>query len=208
MKHETELRALLERALALVEPAQAQTASPLTIRVCQELIEHEGIVLEAYRDSACVWTWGIGVTDRSGHLVGRYKDAPSTIERVFEIFVWLLENVYVPPVLREFEGYQLTEAQFAAALSFNYNTGAIGSASWPNLWKLGKIDEARASFLSWRKPVSIIPRREKEVALFFEGTWSQDDLASVIPVRKPSYRPNFAEAVQIDIAEHLRRAMA
>ena len=208
MKHETELRALLERALALLEPERGEPANPLTLRVCQEIIEHEGIVLEAYLDSVGVWTWGIGVTDRSGHLVGRYKDAPSTIEREFEIFVWLLANVYMPPVLREFEGHLLTEAQFAAALSFQYNTGAIASASWPDLWKAGKIERARTSFMQWRKPAAIILRREKEASLFFDGAWSQDGKASVIPVSKPSYKPDFAKTVQIDISEHLRRVLA
>ncbi|NVD44378.1 lysozyme [Qipengyuania atrilutea] len=209
MKHEAELRRLLLAALELLEEPASDYGkdNPLTLKVCQELIEHEGIVLEAYRDSEGIWTWGIGVTDRSGHLVGRYKDKPADLSRVFEIFIWLLQNVYVPPVLKEFEGFPLTEEQFAAALSFNYNTGAIRSATWPDLWKAGQIDAARASFMDWRKPAAVIERREKEAALFFDGKWSQDGKASVIPVRKPSYVPDFAKAQQIDITEHLRGAM-
>ena len=183
-------------------------SDPLTPRVLQELVEHEAIVREAYKDSKGIWTWGIGVTDRSGHLVERYIDNPQTIERVLEIFVWLVRNVYMPPVLREFDGYPLTEEQFAAALSFNYNTGAIESASWPDLVKMGEMDAARASFMQWRKPAEIIERRKKEAALFFDGVWSQDGRASVIPVRKPSYQPAFAKAEQIDICEDLRRALA
>ena len=212
MKHEAEIRRLLTEVLALLaEPDCDEEAfsleNPLTVRVCQEIIEHEAIVPEMYLDSEGVPTWGIGVTDRSGHLVGRYKDNPQPLERVFEIFVWLLKNVYVPPVLREFKGHDLTEAQFAAALSFNYNTGAIEKATWPDLWKAGDKEDARHSFLQWRKPAAIIPRREKESALFFDGVWSQDGRASIIPVRKPSYKPHFAGMQEVDICDDLRRAL-
>ena len=198
----------IDRLAGLAVPPVATTDDPLTLRVAQELIEHEGIVLEAYKDSVGVLTWGIGVTNRSGHKVDRYIDNPQSLERVFEIFVWLLREVYIPDVLEEFDGVPLTEAQFAAALSFHYNTGKIGKASWPDLWKAGRINQAFDSFLEWRIPASIIPRRAKEADLFFNGKWSQDGKASVIPVRKPSRTPDFAKAEQVDITEHLRRAMA
>lgn len=205
MKHEAEIRRLLTEALALLEPEGSD--DPLTPRVLQELVEHEGIVLEAYLDSVGVWTWGIGITDMSGHLVDRYKDNPQSLEQVIRIFVWVVRNNYMPAVLREFDGYDLTEAQFAAALSFHYNTGAINKASWPDLWKAGDEEDARHSFLQWRKPAAIIPRREKEAALFFDGVWSQDGRASIIPVRKPSYKPHFAGMQEVDICDDLRRAL-
>ncbi|XAP76772.1 lysozyme [Citromicrobium bathyomarinum] len=212
---------ILEHARAIVEVAErweadqlighnggpALDSAPLTIRVAQEIVEHEGIVLEAYLDSVGVWTWGIGVTNKSGHLVARYKDQPATIERCIEIYVWLLRNVYVPDVLAEFEGHELTEAQFAAALSFHWNTGAIRQASWCDAWKAGDANAARKRFLDWKKPAAIIPRRKAEAALFFDGIWSQDGKASVIPVSKPSYKPNFAKARQVDIREQLRSAL-
>ena len=213
---------ILEHARAIVDVAERWEAEnltghnggptldddPLTVRVAQEIVEHEGIVPEAYLDSVGVWTWGIGVTGKSGHMVGRYKDNPQTIERCIEIYVWLLRNQYVPDVLAEFEGHTLTEEQFAAALSFHWNTGAIRQASWCDAWKAGDIVDARRRFLDWKKPASIIPRREKEAALFFDGVWSQDGKASVIPVSKPSYSPNFAKAKQVDIRVQLGSALA
>lgn len=213
---------ILEHARAIVEATERWEADallghnggpaldrdPLTVKVAQEIVEHEGIVREAYLDSVGVWTWGIGVTDKSGHFVARYKDKPATIERCIEIYVWLLRKVYMPDVLAEFEGFDLTEAQFAAALSFHWNTGGIRQASWCDAWKAGDIEDARERFLAWKKPAAIIPRRKAEAALFFDGVWSQDGKASVIPVRKPSYAPNFAKAVQVDIREQLRSALA
>lgn len=204
---------ILERAaVAALAPApiggENRPTDRLTVRALQELVEHEAIVQEAYLDSKGILTWGIGVTNKSGHRVERYRDNPQSIERCIEIFVWLLRTEYVPDVEAEFAGHELTEAQFAAALSFHWNTGAIGQASWCDAWKAGDIADARRRFMQWRKPAEIIPRREKEAALFFDGKWSQDGLADVIPVRKPSYLPDFRNARQVDIRADLERALA
>jgi lysozyme len=182
-----------------VVPLAPVVRDGLTARIACELICHEAIVCEAYKDSVGVWTWGIGVTDKSGHKVGRYIDKPQPVERCLEIYIWLLRNKYLPGVLKAFRGYQLTEAQLGAALSFHYNTGAIGTASWVKLWKAGQIAEARASFMQWRKPPEIIERRRKECQLFFDGKWSSDGKCSVIPVRKPSYQPDFRNAKRVDV---------
>lgn len=180
----------------------------LTVAVAAELVAHEAIVLEAYKDSVGVWTWGIGVTDASGHRVARYKDNPQTVERVLEIFVWLLRSKYLPDVVRAFGDHKLTEPQLAAALSFHYNTGAIGRASWVKSFLAGKPQTARAQFMEWRKPAAIIERREKECRLFFDGVWSGDGSALVIPVNKPSYQPSFRRAKRVPILADLERAMA
>lgn len=174
----------------------------LTKRGALALACHEGACLETYLDSAKppVWTWGIGVTDASGHNVQRYKDKPATLERVIEIYLWLLNTRYVPAVLKAFDGHKLTEAQLAAATSFHYNTGAIGNASWVKLFKAGKLEEAEKSFLSWRIPEAIIPRRAAEADLLFDGIWPKDiGFVTVYPVGKPSYLPQIRKGVRTDI---------
>jgi lysozyme len=169
----------------------------LTARIAAELVGHEAIVPEAYKDSVGVWTWGVGVTDASGHKVARYKDKPSTIAHCLEIYVWLVRERYLPVVLGVFAGHDLSEAELGAALSFHYNTGAIARASWPRLFVQGKADQARASMLEWAFPASIIGRRRKEAALFFDGTWSGDGGALVYDVAKPAYKPTNAHRVPI-----------
>jgi len=190
------------------DAAQPVSAALLTPRVVMELIEHEAIVQEAYLDSVGVWTWGIGVTSASGHNVDRYRDNPQPIRRCVEIFVWLLRQRYVPGVVEAFAGCSLTEAQFGAALSFHYNTGAIGRADWVKLWRAGDVAGARSAIMNWRKPPEIVARREKERALFCDGKWSQDGFATVWPVSKPSYRPNFRAGRHVDVREEVRLAMA
>ena len=186
------------------------TNGNITPRIACELVGAEGIVPEWYLDSATprVGTWGIGVTNASGHLVDRYKDKPASIERVLQIFIWLLRTSYGPQVLAAFKGRALTEAQFAAALSFHYNTGAIAGTAWVSLYLAGKVAEAR-KFLEthYLNDGDLKQRRMDEAALFFDGKWKHlDGLVNVYTVRKPSYLPG--KATRVDIRADVARALA
>ena len=165
--------------------------------VALEIASHEAVIRQAYKDSVGVWTWSVGLTSATGHDVKRYIDKPQTLEHCFAIYAWALNN-YAEPVRAEFKGHELTKEEFAGALSFHWNTGAIRSASWPDLWKAGKIEAARASFLSWRKPLEIIPRREKEAALFFDGKWSNDGTVTEYTRVTSSHTPVWSSAKRID----------
>lgn len=208
MTQEEALKKLLEEFSARVadilrsvnEPA---ASSELSDRSLLELLSHEGIVREAYKDSVGVWTWGVGVTDASGHHVLRYKDNPQPISKVIEIFKWLIATKYLPDVKKAFT-VELNEAQLAAALSFHYNTGAIKNASWVKSFNKGDVDKAYQEIMNWRTPSSIIERREKERDLFFNGHWSNDGMATVYTVvNKPSYTPRWSSAKRIDITGDL-----
>ena len=179
----------------------AFTISP---KIAGEIVAHEAIVQEAYKDSVGVWTWSVGITNASGHIVHpRYKDNPQTLQRCLEVFEWVLRTNYLPAVNEVFGGHILTEAQIGAALSFHYNTGGLRRATWAKQWKRGEVAAARISFMNWRSPPEIIPRREKERDLFFDGVWTGDGTALVIPVRKPSYQPDFANARRENISAAL-----
>ena len=201
------LQDLFEQLKKILEDIEKEAPAPsgvLTKRVLLEIIQHEGIVLEAYKDSKGIWTWGIGVTSRSGHRVLRYKDNPQTLKRVIEIYKWLLETKYLPGVLEAFKGHELTEEQLAAALSFHYNTGAIKKAAWVKSFMRGDRERAYAEIMNWKSPPEIIPRREAERDLFFKGKWTNDGTATVYTrVRKPSYTPVWKSAERIDISKEL-----
>lgn len=182
-------------------------SSDITERVAMELVQHEAIVQEAYKDSQGIWTWGVGVTSASGHSVERYKDNPQPLAKCLAIYVWLLREKYAPAVRQAFSGRELTESQFAAALSFHYNTGAIERASWVKTWLTGGLAKAKEQFLEWRRPPAIMQRRRAEADLFFHGKWSSGGLAAVYPVLKPSYRPNFGAGKMVDVRDALKEAM-
>jgi GH24 family phage-related lysozyme (muramidase) len=197
-----------QAALDAVLPPKVEAFSgEITAKVAMELLHHEAIVQEAYKDSVGVWTWGVGVTDASGHLVGRYKDNPQPIARCLEVFVWLLRRKYGPEVQEAFVGHDLTEAQFSAALSFHYNTGAIGRASWVKTFLAGDSAKAAAQFMEWRRPPEIIKRRQAECDLFFHGKWAQDGTTTVWPVRKPSYTPDWRNGRKVNVTGDLQAAL-
>lgn len=187
-------------------PAQSAPGTPydpaapdLTPRIVAELIAHEGIVAEAYRDSVGVWTWSVGLTDASGHKVERYRDNPQSLSHCMAVFVWALRRNYLPPVLAAFGDRPVAEHELAAALSFHWNTGGIARAEWMRLAMAGDRERARAAMLNWAKPASLLGRRRKEQALFFDGAWSNVGTALVYGVAKPSYRPIGGRRVAIDV---------
>ena len=170
----------------------------LTPRILGEILQHEGLAREAYRDSVGVWTWSVGITDASGHKVARYRDNPQSIKRCLEVFLWLLTTRYLPPVLAAFGAFDPAEHQLAAALSFHYNTGAIARATWLKRFLAGDSQGARTAILDWRRPPEILPRRRCERDLFFDAKWSGDGTMAVYEVAKPGYRPVRPKRVEIE----------
>lgn len=172
------------------------TGRNLTPRIVIELIAHEGIVREAYKDSRGIWTWSVGLAVTGGWPVMQYRDNPASLETCLEAYIEALRTQYLPDVLRAFPE-PLEEHQMGAALSFAYNTGAIGRASWVALWNKGDVAGARKAFLNWSSPSEIIPRRKAERDLFFDGKWSGNGTALVYDVLKPSYKPTNGRRVEV-----------
>ncbi|MBC24416.1 MAG: hypothetical protein CMJ32_10945 [Phycisphaerae bacterium] len=178
----------------------------ITPRVAMEVASHEGVVRQAYKDSVGVWTWSVGLTSATGHNVRRYIDNPQPLEKCLSIFVWALNN-YAEAVRAEFEGHVMSEAQFAAALSFHWNTGAIRSASWCDYWKAGNMAEARERFMQWRKPSEIIPRRTAEAKLLFDGVWSSDGKMTEYTRLTSNHTPVWSSAQRVEIDDTLQRLL-
>lgn len=176
----------------------------ITMRMSLEVVSHEAVVLQAYKDSVGVWTWSVGLTNASGHNVERYIGKPQTIEKCLDIFVWALKR-YADDVEKAFAPLVLNEHQAAAALSFHYNTGAIARASWVKSFKSGNTNVARKQFMDWNKPAEIIGRRQKECDLFFDGKWSSNGNSLIIPKVRANYTPDFSSSYRADIRPDLEK---
>lgn len=179
----------------------------ITPRVALELASHEGLVRQAYKDSVGVWTWSIGITNASGHNVDRYIGKPQTLERCLEIYVWALEK-YADDVRKVFKDKPLNEHQFAAAVSFHYNTGGIARASWVKKWLAGDVAGARKDFMNWSKPKEIIPRRQKERDLFFDGKWSNNGTVTEYTRVKSNGQIDWSSAKRTNIKSEMERVFA
>ena len=167
-----------------------------------EIASHEAVIRQAYKDSVGVWTWSVGLTNASGHKVERYIDNPQPLQHCLGVYVWALEN-YAEAVNAEFQDCPLTREEFTAALSFHWNTGAIKSASWVDYFKDGQKSKARDSFMQWRKPKEIIPRRKKEAELLFEGKWSNNGTMTEYTRLTSNYTPVWSSAESINVEEEL-----
>lgn len=202
---------LINAALSLDDPKVSVPAlavlDKLNVKVVTELMHHEAIIQELYKDSVGVETWSAGLTAKSGINVKQYKDKPASMQVCVTAVVERLKAVYVPDVLAAFTGKTLTDAEFAAALSFHYNTGAIRRADWVKHWMSGNVSAARASIMNWKSPPEIEDRREKERDLFFDGKWSQDGKTTVYLVNKPSYSPRWSSAKRVDVSAEIRAAL-
>lgn len=167
-------------------------------RGLMEIAAHEGIVLSAYRDSVGVWTIGIGHTAAAGGLDPRdFVGEELTVGQVMELFERDIEK-YAARVRRAFSR-PLTQSQFDAAVSFDYNTGGILRASWVRQFNNGNEAAARRAFMNWKKPAEIIPRRRKERDLFFSGTYSGKGKVNIYPASR-SGRVLWSRGRRIDMS--------
>lgn len=136
---------------------------------------HEGIVPAPYKDSVGVWTYGIGHTLGAGYpdpakmQRGMPSNLDAALRDVLDLFRRDLPK-YEAGVNRAVK-VPITQAQFDALVSFHYNTGAIGRASFVKRLNAGDEVGAAAGMMAWSKPASIIDRRKAEQKLFAKGIY-------------------------------------
>lgn len=146
------------------------------------LAAHEGVVPAPYLDSVGVWTFGIGHTASADAPIpaslprGMPADLEAALAQVFEVFRRDLVR-YEASVTAAIGRMPVTQAQFDAAISFHFNTGAIGRATWVDLWRRGDVAAAARSMLQWRTPPEILERRQAESHLFATGDYGHAQTA-------------------------------
>jgi lysozyme len=97
------------------------------------------------------------------------KDLDATIRKAFHLFRTDLAR-YETDVLRAVT-VLLKPHEFDALVSFHYNTGGIARAALTRHLNAGNRVAAADAFLNWRKPASIMPRRQAERDLFRHGRY-------------------------------------
>jgi lysozyme len=139
------------------------------------LVRHEGIVPGPYRDARGVWTFGIGHTADAGPPDpatmprGMPADLDAGIREAFRLFRSDLPR-YEAEVQRAVTA-PLAPHEFDALVSFHFNTGGIARAQLTKLLNAGDRAAAAEAFLNWRRPASVIPRREAERDMFRHGRY-------------------------------------
>lgn len=165
-----------------------------------ELVGHEGIVRTRYKDSVGVWTIGVGHTRASGPPDPRTFTGEMSIEEVFDLFRRDIAR-YADEV-RAVLKVPVSGTEFAALVSFHYNTGGIRRAALVKSLNAGNRSRAAAEFMNWSKPDEIIPRRRKEQKLFAEGIYSGGGKATVYPANEDG-KVQWGRGTVIDLSQHI-----
>lgn len=119
--------------------------------------------------------------------------------------MWALKR-YATGVQKAFRGVPITKAQFAAALSFHWNTGSILTATWVRQFIKGDVKAARSSIMNWKKPPEIEARRKRERDLFFDGRWSGDGTITQFTRLTSKNTPDWKSGKKINVDAEIRQA--
>ena len=172
-----------------------------------EIAGHEGIVPYPYRDSAGVWTFGIGHTSAAGapdpSALPRGEARP--LSTVFELFAEDIRR-YEHRVRRAVK-VPITQTQFDALVSFDFNTGGIHRAKLTKKLNEGDLSGAAAAFDGWKHPPEIVPRRTAEKVLFRDGTYSHNGMATAHPADREG-RVQWAKGERINVLAVIRDRLA
>ena len=132
------------------------------------------------------------------------------MQHCLDIYVWALRR-YAKQVDDAFAGYMLTSAQYADAVSFHWNTGAIRSASWVDLFKAGRHEEAEVAFKAWNKSGGKVvdaleTRRFLEADLIWRGLWASNGTMLEYTRVTSTNRPDWKSGVRRDVKAEMLRA--
>lgn len=130
----------------------------------------EGCVLHPYRDSAGVWTIGIGTTRIYGLPVTE-QTPPITLDQA-EAYCET-DMQWVAAAIAKYVTVPLAPHEWAALASFTYNEGAhaLATSTLLRVLNLGKRDYAADQFAAWnmaggRVVQGLVNRRRLEKAVF------------------------------------------
>ncbi|TZF81815.1 lysozyme [Pedobacter sp. BS3] len=137
------------------------------------LFNEEGLRLKAYKDSAGVWTIGIGCTY---YPDGRKVKEGDTIskEQAYNLFDNVVRNYEA--AVNNGVRLPLTQNQFNALVSFCYNVGVAGFSNSTLLQRINSRaneEQIRQQFNRWitaggQVSKTLVERRKREANLFFK----------------------------------------
>jgi lysozyme len=149
-------------------PDVAMGALRTSIAGRKTLMDREGVMLNAYRDTKGIWTIGVGHTTASGPPSVTPGLRISTVEcaDIFTRDLIKFENavkgaVHVP----------LNQGEFDALVSFCFNIGPGAFLTSTVVRKLNEGDKvgAASAIMNWKIPKEIIQRRAGEYRQFAQA---------------------------------------
>lgn len=168
-----------------------------------EIASHEGIVTAPYLDSVGVWTIGVGHTAAAGPPDPK-TSGDITVAEAIDLFRRDIAK-YERGVDKALGGVKVAQHEYDALVSFHYNTGAVGRATWVKSLKRGDKVAAANQIMNWRKPPEIVGRRKKEQNLLRLGVYSSGGKANVYPAVNGKVQWSKAKVVDVEkLIDHVQ----
>jgi len=164
----------------------------------------ESLRLTAYRNFANEpWTIGYGHTSNAGppKVTPGMRITADEAERILRADVAKFEARVVALVK-----VPLTDSQFAALVSFDYNTGALGNSTLLRRLNAGDYDAVPGELAKWvnadgKRVQGLVNRRASEIALWRSG----GEAAPTDPVKLPVLRKG-AKGADVGVLQTLLNA--
>lgn len=148
----------------------------------------EGLRTKAYQDVAGIWTIGYGHTSAAGSpkvtpgLTITEKQAEDILKQDLVKFETQVSSLVKVP---------LNDNQFAALVSFHYNTGALGKSTLLKKVNSKDFKAVPGEFLKWvnaggKFVKGLQNRREEEVQLWLTGVPQDSTQKPTKPLSKPA----------------------
>jgi len=165
-----------------------------------EIASHEGVVNYPYKDTKGIWTVGIGHTKMAGAPDPEANKREYSVKEIFDIFA--RDMAKFEARVNDAVKVPVTQNEFDALVSFDFNTGGIYKANLTKLLNKGDHIGAAQAFMGWLKPPEITGRRKKEQALFAKGIYSANGKVSLIPADSNG-KPLYNRAKPLDVTPYL-----
>lgn len=161
-----------------------------------------------YLDAVGVWTIGFGITSHDGVDVKNLpRNQPLTIQEMVEQFKDRVSK-YEESVTKLVK-QPISQQEFDAFVSFQYNTGGLGKSTALKLFNEGTKNKAAvvAAMQLWNKAggkvlAGLTRRRKEEGEIFLHGIYAGNGQTAIFPVDKNN-KPNYKAAKTIDIMPYL-----
>lgn len=168
---------------SIFNPAPTDSSLPVPISYTNSPIRHinnrglalvkhfEAFYANAYQDEVGVWTIGWGHTGLT-HMDGTvYKGRTITVEEGEALLRYDMNN-FESRVVRLISAI-LTDDQFSALVSFDFNTGGLANSTLRKVLNAGDYTEAANQFMRWDKAggkrLKGLTRRRISEKRLFEG---------------------------------------
>lgn len=116
--------------------------------------EFEGLYLEAYQDEVGIWTIGWGHTGLNHNDGTVFRGRKITLEKAEELFTRDMD--FFEGRVERLISVPLNADEFAAVVSFDFNTGGLEDSTLRRLLNAGDRDGAAEQFCRWNKAGGVV----------------------------------------------------